>query len=248
MVGSLNGKVALITGASRGIGRAIAERFADEGAKLFLGCRRNGDSLKATADECRVRGVEVETFMGDIGCASICADMIDGAVARFCRLDILVNNAGVVHEGLLATVDDAELEEMLRTNVLGTVYLSRAALRPMMRQRGGSIINFSSASASRPNRGNSVYAGTKGFIESFSRGLAVEVGRKGIRVNVVAPGVIETEMTSAVRALAGEEISARIGLARFGRSGEVASAALFLASEESGYVNGAVLAVDGGYH
>jgi 3-oxoacyl-[acyl-carrier protein] reductase len=153
----------------------------------------------------------------------------------------------VVADDLLAVLSDEELEAMIATNITGLVRLTRAALKPMLRQRWGCIVNLSSVLASRPGRGNAVYAGTKGFVESFTRALAVEVGRKGVRVNAVAPGVIETEMSRGPRALAGETIRERIALRRFGEPEEVAGLVAFLASDEGAYISGAVLPVDGAF-
>jgi 3-oxoacyl-[acyl-carrier protein] reductase len=248
MTPRLEGQVALISGASRGIGRAIAERFAAEGARLVL-CARDGEALAETARACVAArpGVELLVEPCDLAMAAAPEALRDAALRRFGRIDVLVNNAAVAVEGLLAECGDDELATMLATNVSGVVRLTRAALRPMIRQRAGAIVNISSVAAARPGRGNAVYAGTKGFIESFTRALAVEVGRKQIRVNAVAPGVIETDMSQALRALAGEELLRRVGLCRFGRPDEIAAVVAFLASADAAYINGAVIAADGGY-
>jgi 3-oxoacyl-[acyl-carrier protein] reductase len=148
---------------------------------------------------------------------------------------------------LLAELEDAELAGMLATNVEGLVRMTRAVLRPMLRQRAGCIVNISSVVAARPGRGNAVYAGTKGFVEAFTRALAAEVGRKQIRVNAVAPGVTETSMSQAVRALAGDALRERVSLGRWGQPEEIASVVAFLASDAASYISGAVLAVDGAY-
>jgi 3-oxoacyl-[acyl-carrier protein] reductase len=166
---------------------------------------------------------------------------------KFGRIDVLVNNAGSVVENLLATTSDDEVERMVSTNVLGLVWMARAVLRPMLKQRSGCIVNVSSVLASRPGRGNAVYSGTKGFTESFTRALAAEIGRKNIRVNAVAPGVIETHMTVAVRSLAADAIKERIGLQRFGRPEEVADVVAFLASDQASYLNGTIVPVDGAF-
>jgi 3-oxoacyl-[acyl-carrier protein] reductase len=248
MMERLEGLVAVISGASRGIGRAIAERFAAEGAKLVL-CGRDDAALAEAARACETArpGVEVQVERCDLAAGDAPTALRDATLRRFGRIDVLVNNAAITMEGLLAECGDDELAAMLATNVSGLVRLTRAVLRPMIRQRAGAIINVSSVMARRPGRGNVVYAGTKGFVESFTRALAVEVGRKQIRVNAVAPGVIETDMSRAVRALAGEELRGRVSLGRFGRPDEIAAVVVFLASAEAAYVNGAVIAADGGY-
>jgi 3-oxoacyl-[acyl-carrier protein] reductase len=243
----LHNKVVIISGASRGIGRATALRFAAEGARLVLNHRQDGEAMAQTLQACRELGAEAEGRRADVGEKGTAEGLIDLALDRFGQLDVLVNNAGQVKDELLAMTDDEALEAQIATNIGGLVRMSRAAVKPMLRQRSGCIINLSSALATRPGRGNSVYAGTKGFVESFTRALAVELGRKNIRVNAVAPGVIETDMTSAVRALAQETIPERIGLRRIGQADEVAATILFLASAQAAYLNGAVVPIDGAF-
>jgi 3-oxoacyl-[acyl-carrier protein] reductase len=244
---SSGGQVAIVTGASRGIGRAVAERLAAAGARLVLVGRRDRAALSAVEASCRATGADAVTHLGDVGAPGVAEAVRDVALQRHGRIDLLVNNAGVAVEGLLAELDDAELAAMLATNVEGVVRMARAVLRSMLRQRSGCIINVSSVVAARPGRGNAVYAGTKGFVESFTRALAVEVGRKQIRVNAVAPGVTETGMSQAVRGLAGDALRERVGLGRWGQPDDVASAVAFLASDAASYISGAVLAVDGAY-
>jgi len=240
-------RVGIVTGASRGIGAAVALRLARDGMNLVLGFRRDEEGAAKVQAACNDQGIEALLHAGDIGTAQTAEDLVGKATDNFGRVDVVVNNAGVVVETLLATLTDDELAGMLSTNVAGVVHLSRAVLRIMLRQRSGSIVNLSSALATRPGRGNAVYAGTKGFVESFTRALAVEVGRKNVRVNAVAPGVIDTDMTAAVRSLAEETVLERIGQRRIGTPEEVAAAVAFLASEEASYINGAVLGVDGAF-
>ncbi|MFH2008174.1 MAG: SDR family oxidoreductase [bacterium] len=240
-------RVGIVTGASRGIGAAVARRLARDGMNLVLGYRADAGAAATVQAACRALGVEALLQAGDIGAAQTAETLVESARDAFGRVDVVVNNAGVVVESLLATLTDDELAAMLSTNIAGVVHLSRAALRPMLRQRSGCIVNVSSALATRPGRGNAVYAGTKGFVESFTRALAVEVGRKNVRVNAVAPGVIDTAMTAAVRSLAEETVLERIPQRRIGTPEEVAAAVAFLASDEASYVNGAVLGVDGAF-
>lgn len=244
----LEGKVALVSGASRGIGRAIALRLAREGARLVLGYRERAGLAAEVEGLCRAEGTDAFAVQADLASIDGPRALCEAALARFGALHVLVNNAGCVSEELLATLADDELEQMVAVNVLGLVRLTRAALRPMLRQRSGCIINLSSVAARHPARGNAVYAGTKGFVESFTRALAVEVGRKGIRVCAVAPGVVETGMTEAVRALAGDRILEGIALGRYGRPEEVAALCAHLASDEGAYITGATLPVDGAFH
>jgi len=241
----LEGKVAVVTGASRGIGRAIAEKFAREGARLVL--HQRTDASEEARLTCTALGAEVVPVTGDVSMEETARAILRAALDRFGRLDVLVNNAGVAHDGLLATLSDEELERMVATNVLGVVRVTRAALRPMIEQRSGSVIHLSSVLASRPGAGNAVYSGTKGFVESFTRSLAAEVGRKGIRVNAIAPGVVESRMSEGVMALAGDRVLEKIGLRRLGTPEEVAALAAFLASDEAAYVSGSILPIDGAY-
>jgi len=243
----LRDKVALVTGASRGIGRAVALRLAQEGARLVLGFRENEVAAKEAEAACAAAGAPVALLAGDVADPRTAQALVDLALARHGRVDVLVNNAGVSRDELLAAAKDDDVTAMVSTNVLGAVWASRAVMAPMLRQRSGVILNVSSVVAQHPGRGNAVYAGTKGFLESFTRALAVEVGRKGIRVAAVAPGIIATDMTAPLRQQAGEELRARVGLRRLGEPDEVAALIAFLASDESRYLSGAVFAVDGAF-
>jgi 3-oxoacyl-[acyl-carrier protein] reductase len=243
----LKDKVAVVTGASRGIGRAVAECLAGEGMRLICNFQKDAEAMRRVEEECKKRGAEVAVVQADIQAPQSAAAVRDVALTRFGRVDVLVNNAGIAHDNLLVALSEAQIQAMVATNILGVVNLSRALLRPMLKQGSGCIINISSTLASRPGRGNSVYAGTKGFIESFTRALAVEVGQRAIRVNAVAPGVIETDMSAKVRSMAGALITERIGLRRFGSPEEVASLVAFLASDHAAYINGAVVPIDGAF-
>lgn len=243
----LEGRVALITGASGGIGSAVALRMAQDGARLFLTYGKNHEGAEATRAACLALGVEVEVLSLDLKDPAAAPQLIQAVLHRFGGLQILVQCAGQAQEALLATLSDEELEALLQLNVSALVRIARAALRPMLLQRSGSLVHLSSVLAQRPSQGCAVYAGSKGFVESFTRALAVEVGRKGVRVNAVAPGVVETPMNAAVRGLLGAALPARTSLKRLGSPTEIAAAIAFLASDDASYVTGEVITVDGGY-
>jgi len=243
----LSNKTAIITGASRGIGRAVALRLANAGARLVLNHLRDAKAMSETEEICRQAGAEVVSYRGDIGQPETAQKLCTLALDQFSRLDILVNNAGLTHEGLLATVDDEQITQMVSTQVMGLIQMTRAVIRPMLMNRAGAVINLSSLQARKPTRGNAVYAGCKGFVESFTRAMAMELGPKGIRVNAIAPGLIETEMTKNVLRRAPNDIADQIGLRRLGSPAEVADSVAFLASPQAQYINGCILAVDGAF-
>jgi 3-oxoacyl-[acyl-carrier protein] reductase len=242
----LKGGVAIVTGASRGIGRAVAERLAREGMRLVLSGSKESPALASAAAACAAAGAEVCTAVGPVGDPATATALAELARSRYGQIDLLVNSAGVALEELLVQTDDATARAVVETNVLGLVWTSRAVVPAMLRRRRGCIVSVSSVQASVPARGSTVYAGTKGFVESFTRALAAEVGRKGIRACAVAPGLVETDMTAALRRDAPEAALAGIALQRAATPAEIAALVAFLASDEASYVNGAVLAADGG--
>lgn len=238
---------ALVTGASRGIGRAIAVHLArDYGARLMLVYRQRAEDAVVTAEACRAHGAEVELRAADVGSAEAANALVDGCIEQFGRLDVLVNNAAVIDDGLALEMSDHAWRHVLTTNLDGAFWLARAAAKPMLLQKHGRIVNISSVSARRPNRGQVNYAASKGGLEALTRALAVELASKRITVNAVAPGVIETEMSDRVRQLAGREIKKGIPMRRFGTVDDVASVVSFLAGDKAGYVTGQVIGVDGG--
>jgi 3-oxoacyl-[acyl-carrier protein] reductase len=244
----LREKRVIVTGASRGIGRAIALACAAEGAILGINHRESREGAESLRDEIRTRfGHDSRLLPFDVTDAVAVGAAVDEFVESEGRVDALVNNAGVVAPGLLATADGDDVERAIATNLLGPVHCIRAVLPPMLRQRSGVILNVSSTAAVRPGPGQAVYAATKGAIESLTRAVAVEYGRKGIRVVCIRPGPIETTMSDGIRELAGDEVRADVPLGRFGTPAEVAGLAVHLLSDRAAFVSGSIHPVDGGY-
>ena len=242
----LSGKVAVVTGGSRGIGRAIVLLLAAEGVDVTFFYRDN----KAAADDVVSTGASIGKVSADqvnIRDSGACAAAVDRVVERCGRIDILVNNAGVIRDNQLAAMDDDDVQMVLDTNVGGVFNVVRAVAPHMIVQRGGKIINLSSVAGEKGGRGQTNYAASKGAINAFTRSLAVELAPRKITVNAVAPGVIETEMSQDVREMAGDAVTARILLKRYGKPEEVAYAVWFLASRFADYVTGQVINIDGGF-
>jgi 3-oxoacyl-[acyl-carrier protein] reductase len=243
---SLAGRVALVTGGGRGIGRAVCERLGAAGAHVVVNYAHSAEAAQACVEAIVAAGGSAQALQADVSKGDEVKAMVEQVLAERKRIDILVNNAGIVRDNLLMTMSDDEWAAVLDTNLTGTARCIRAVGQAMMLQKGGSIINLSSVAAVHPNRGQSNYAASKGGVEALTRAVAVEFARKKIRVNAVAPGVIETEMSQRVRDEAGDMIKDRVPLKRIGQSHEVAAAVHFLASDAAAYITGQVLLVDGG--
>ena len=241
----LAGAVAIVTGGSRGIGRAIVEVLAASGMEVIFTYREN--AVAAAEVAASVAGAKITAEKVDVRDAAACAAFAEKIFDRTERIDLLVNNAGIIRDNPLGALEAEDVRVVLETNVEGTFNMSRAVVPYMISQRRGKIVNLSSVSGEKGGRGQTNYAASKGAINAFTRALAVEVAPRGIRVNAVAPGVIETEMSQAVRELAGDQIKSRILLRRYGRPEEVAHAVWFLSSRYADYITGQILPVDGGF-
>ncbi|MFP6767985.1 MAG: 3-oxoacyl-[acyl-carrier-protein] reductase [Planctomycetaceae bacterium] len=242
----LAGKTALVTGGSRGIGRAIVWALAQEGARVAFVYRSDSEAAEQLVKDLELDQRESMAIQADVSEAESAERVVEQVQEAWEQIDILVNNAGIVRDGLLATMDTEQWQQVIDTN-LGSVYhFSRAVTRPMMSQRHGRIINISSVASHFGNPGQANYAASKGGIEGMTRCLAAELGRRGITVNAVAPGFIETDMTEEIRNVAEKEIIKHVSCRRLGRPEDVAHATAFLASDEASYITGHVLVIDGG--
>lgn len=241
----LEGKVAVITGAGRGIGAAIARRFAAEGASLVMNSL--SDSASKIADEINAAGGKAVAVQGNVSIAAEAVQVIETAGANFGRLDILINNAGITRDGLLLRMSEEDWDAVLDTNLKSVYLCCRAALRPMLKSRGGGrIINLSSVIGLSGNAGQANYAASKAGIIGFTKSLAKELASRQVTVNAIAPGFIITDMTAGMGSEAKEALLHRIPLGSLGVAEDVAAAAAYLASEEARYITGQTLTVDGG--
>ena len=242
----LAGKVALVTGASRGIGKAIACKLAREGAKVIINYNGSKEKAEAVKSEIEAAGGQAEVYQCDVSDYTACETFIQTVIKEEGSLDILVNNAGITKDGLLMKMSEEDFDKVLDTNLKGAFNTIRFASRQMLRQKGGRIINMSSVVGVSGNAGQANYAASKAGVIGLTKAAARELASRGITVNAIAPGFIETDMTDVLSEKVKEASEAQIPLGHFGKPEDVAAAAAFLASEEARYITGQVLHVDGG--
>ncbi len=240
------GQVALVTGASRGIGAAIARRLAADGAFVYVNDRDPNEAAKSVASGIREAGGRAEAVFADVADTQAVEAMFRAVESEHGRLDVLVNNAGIVKDGLLATMRDQDWQRVLDVNLGGAMICTRRALRLMMPARRGRIVNTSSIQALRGGRGQANYAAAKAGLLAFTRATALEVADRGIRVNAVLPGFIDTDMTARVKRVGGDQVLERIPVGRLGTPDDVAGVVRFLCSADAEYVTGQGFVIDGG--
>ena len=242
----LSGRVALVTGASRGIGRAIAAKLAAQGATVVAAARER--NAAATVDEITAAGGKAEVASVDVSDAAAIEALVAGTLARHGKIDILVNNAGIAKDQLMLRMKREDWDAVIATNLTAAFALTQAVLKPMIRQKSGRIVCISSVVGQSGNAGQANYAASKAGLIGFAKAVAQEVASRNITVNVVAPGLIETDMTRAITGDARGEWEAKIPLKRLGTPDDIAAAVCFLASHEASYITGQVLAVNGGIY
>ncbi len=242
----LTGKSALVTGGTRGIGRAIVEALAGAGAKVAFTYRSSADAAEALKAEIEEGGGEALAFSSDAADFDAAQDAVKQVTGAFGSIDVLVNNAGVTRDNLLIRMSEDEWDAVIGTNLKSVFNLSKAAYRPMMKQRAGSIVNVSSVVGVMGNAGQANYAASKAGIIGFTKSLAKELGGRGVRANVVAPGYVATDMTDALPEAAREAMLGAVPLGRPAQPEDIAAAVAFLASDAAAYITGHVLHVDGG--
>ncbi|MEM8890768.1 MAG: 3-oxoacyl-[acyl-carrier-protein] reductase [Bacteroidota bacterium] len=242
----LEGKIALVTGATRGIGRAIAEEFAAQGAQVAFTYRSSVEKAQALEADLKAQGVDAKGYQVDAGDFEGIQKTLDDVLATFGRIDVVVNNAGITKDNLLLRMNEEQWNQVITTNLNSVFYTTKALLRPMLKQRSGSFINISSVVGLTGNAGQANYAASKSGMIGFTKSVAKEIGSRGIRANVVAPGFIATEMTAELPEKELANWLEGIPLKRAGEPKDVADLCVFLASDMSSYITGQVFNVDGG--
>jgi 3-oxoacyl-[acyl-carrier protein] reductase len=242
----LKGKVALVTGASRGIGAAIALKLASYGAAVAVNYAGSCDAATAVAEKIEATGGTALALQADVSDPGAATGLVEVTIAELGGLDIIVNNAGITRDGLLVRMSDEDWAAVINTNLSGVFNVTRAATRHLMKQRSGSIINITSVVGIAGNAGQANYSAAKAGVIGLTKSVARELAPRGIRVNAVAPGFIETDMTAKLPENIRAATVGEIALGRFGSTEDVANAVAFLASDDAGYITGTTLAVDGG--
>ncbi|MCF8237559.1 MAG: 3-oxoacyl-[acyl-carrier-protein] reductase [Saprospiraceae bacterium] len=245
-MGLLSGKVALITGGSRGIGAAIVRRFAAEGAAIAFTYLSSPEKAEALADELRTSGANVRAYRSDAASFQEAEALIQSVITDFERIDILINNAGITRDNLMLRMSEEQWDEVLRVDLKSVFNLTKHAMKPMIRNKSGSIINISSVVGVFGNAGQANYSAAKAGILGFTKSVAKEIGSRNVRCNAIAPGFIETDMTHALSDDNKEQFLAGIPLKRLGQADEVADVCVFLGSDLSSYVTGQTISVCGG--
>lgn len=242
----LTGKIAVVTGASRGIGKAIAVRLAKEEATVIINYNGSAEKAEAVKTEIEEKGGRAETYQCDVSDEKACGTFLSDVIRKYGRIDILVNNAGITRDGLLMRMSETDFDAVLNTNLKGAFHTVRSVSRQMLKQRSGRIISIASVVGVSGNAGQANYAASKAGVIGLTKAAAKELASRGITVNAVAPGFIETDMTSVLPENVQRDAAGQIPLGTFGKPEDVAAAVAFFASEDAGYITGQVLHVDGG--
>ncbi|MFD3275857.1 3-oxoacyl-[acyl-carrier-protein] reductase [Aquirufa echingensis] len=242
----VQGKVVLVTGASRGIGRAIANQFAQAGANVAFTYLSSVEKGEALVKELEAYGIKAKGYRSDASLFDAAEELVNSVVADFGQIDVLINNAGITRDGLLMRMTEEQWDEVIRVNLKSVFNLTKAVIKPMMKAKSGSIVNMTSIVGVKGNAGQANYAASKAGIIGFTKSVALELGSRNIRCNAIAPGFIETEMTGELNEATVEEWKKSIPLKRGGEASEVANVCLFLGSDLSSYVTGQTIQVDGG--